>query len=225
MKKKYIIIILSIIVILCGLFIFINPTNTTIEPNVNEKLEDNSDKNQENTKEEIKFLKEIVGIKAEQVELVNNPVGLKGEFIAPREAILKGVDYFLKDTKNSKMENIEIDIGKGYIYLRTTYKVNSFISTPIEVKVKPSLDESKNLVLQVYEFKFLDLNIPNWIVNIGVESFIKDWFPKDKDIKVTFDEGKVIIDKSNFESLTLNKISIESSGMRIDMIINLEKII
>lgn len=225
MKKKYIIIILSIIVILCSLFIFIKPTNTIIEPNVNEKLEDNNDKNEENVKEEIEFLREIVGIKAEQVELVNNPVGLEGEFIAPREAILNGIDYFLKDTKNSKMESLEIDIGKGYIYLRTIYKVNSFISTPIEAKVKPSLDESKNLVLQVYEFKFLDLNIPNWIVNIGVESFVKDWFPKDKDIKVTFDEGKVIIDKSNFESLILKNISIGSSGMRIDMIINLEKII
>lgn len=225
MKKKNIIIItVAVLALIAGAYIFVK-TRPVDNTNQNNKVELNNTEENENTKKEIMFLREIAGIKANEVELINNPVGLKGEFLAPRESILNGVDYFLKNTKNSKMENIEIDIGKGYIDLRTTYKVNSFISTPIEVKVKPSLDENKNLVLQVYEFKFLDLKIANWIVNIGVESFVKDWFPKDKNIKVTFEEGKVIVDKSNFDSLILNDISIDSSGMKIDMVINLEKII
>lgn len=225
MKKKNIIIIIFITVVaLFGTYIFVE-TRPTKKTSTNNKIEANESEQVDNTKEELKFLREISGVKAEKVELINDPVGLKGEFVAPRESILKGVDYFLKDTQNSKMENIEIDIGNGYVDLKTTYNVNSFISTPIEVKVKPSLDEDKDLVLEIYEFKFLDLNVPKWIVNLGVESFVKDWFPEDKDFKVNFEEGKVVVDKSNYEKVILNKLSIDTNGLKIDMVINLEKIV
>lgn len=225
MKKKHIIIILVVMAIFLGLFTLMKPVSTTIEPDTNQKEEYSEDKNEQNTKEEIKFLREIAGVKATEIELIKTPVSVKGRFIAPRESILNGVDYFLKDTENSKMKNISIDIGNGYIDLKTDYQINSFITTPIEVKVKPSLDKDKNVVIQVYEFKFLDLKIADWIVNIGVESFIKDWFPKDQNIKVSFEEGKVVIDKSNFDSVSIENLFIDSKAMKIDMIINLEKII
>lgn len=223
-NKKAIITTVVIIVALTLGYYFMKPAPVD-NSSTNNKVEDNKKEEEENTSEGIKFLRQIAGVKATEIEIIDNPVGIKGEFLAPRESILNAVDYFLKDTKNSKMENTGIDLGKGYIDLSTDYKVNSFITTPIKVKVKPSLDESKNLVLEVYELKFLDLKIANWIVNMGVESFIKDWFPKDKDFKVTFEEGRVIVDKSNFESIILNEISIDPKGMKIDMIINLEKII
>lgn len=223
-KNKILLIVLIALIATGGIYVFVK-TRPIDNTSNNSKVEENKSDNIENVKEEIKFLKEISGVKAENIELINDPVGLKGEFVAPRESILNGVGYFLKDTENSKMENIQIDIGNGYIYLTTTYKVNSFMSTPIEVKVKPSLDKNKNLVLEVSEFKFIDLNVPKWIVNLGVEGFVKDWFPEDKDFKVTFDEGRVVVDKSNYEKVILNNISIDVDGMKIDMIINLEKII
>ena len=223
-NKKITASILIVLVALLGTYIYVK-TRPVENTSTNNKTEITNPNKEEKVKEEIKFLREIEGIKAENIELINKPVGLKGEFVAPRESILKGVHYFLKDTKNIKMENIEIDIGNGYIDLRTNYIVNSFISTPIQVKVKPTLDSDKNLVLQVSEFKFLDLNIPKWIVNIGVESFVKDWFPEDKNFKVAFDEGRVVVDKSNYEKVILNKISIDNNEMKIDMIVNLEKII
>lgn len=224
MKNKKLIIIttISIIVTLSAITITqknIENTNTT------EKVEEIPQEDFNKDKKELSFLKSISGIKANEIELIDNPIGLKGEFIAPSKSILKGIDYFLKDTQNSKMENIKIDFGEGYIFLKTTYKVNTFIKTPIEVKVKPTVDSSKNLVLQVYDFKFLDLKIADWILNIGVESFVKDWFPVDKEIKVTFEDGEVIIDRSNFESIILNSISINENGLKIDMIVDLEKVI
>jgi len=222
-KNKIIIIISALIILIAGYFII--KTNNTSDNKVNTKVEQNIKQENKSLEEGLDFLKEIAGVKANNIELINNPVGLKGEFVAPRESILKGVDYFLKDTKNDKMEDIGIDIGNGYIYLRTTYKVNSFIKTPIEVKVKPSLDKEKDLVLEVSQFKFLDLNVPKWIVNLGLKNFIKDWFPDDNKFKVTFEEGKVVIDKSNYDKITIDNISIDNNGMKIDMIINLEKMV
>lgn len=222
-KNKIIIIISALIILIAGYFII--KTNNTSDNKVNTKVEQNIKEENKSLEEGLDFLKEIAGVKANNIELINNPVGLKGEFVAPRESILKGVDYFLKDTKNDKMEDIGIDIGNGYIYLRTTYKVNSFIKTPIEVKVKPSLDKEKDLVLEVSQFKFLDLNVPKWIVNLGLKNFIKDWFPDDNKFKVTFEEGKVVIDKSNYDKITIDNISIDNNAMKIDMIINLEKMV
>lgn len=222
-KNKIIIIISALIILIAGYFII--KTNNTSDNKVNTKVEQNIKQENKSLEEGLDFLKEIAGVKANNIELINNPVGLKGEFVAPRESILKGVDYFLKDTKNDKMEDIGIDIGNGYIYLRTTYKVNSFIKTPIEVKVKPSLDKEKDLVLEVSQFKFLDLNVPKWIVNLGLQNFIKDWFPDDNKFKVTFEEGKVVIDKSNYDKITIDNISIDNNAMKIDMIINLEKMV
>lgn len=222
-KNKIIIIISALIILIAGYFII--KTNNTSDNKVNTKVEQNIKQENKSLEEGLNFLKEIAGVKANNIELINNPVGLKGEFVAPRESILKGVDYFLKDTKNDKMEDIGIDIGNGYIYLRTTYKVNSFIKTPIEVKVKPSLDKEKDLVLEVSQFKFLDLNVPKWIVNLGLKNFIKDWFPDDNKFKVTFEEGKVVIDKSNYDKITIDNISIDNNAMKIDMIINLEKMV
>ena len=222
-KNKIIIIISALIILIAGYFII--KTNNTSDNKVNTKVEQNIKQENKSLEEGLDFLKEIAGVKANNIELINNPVGLKGEFVAPRESILKGVDYFLKDTKNDKMEDIGIDIGNGYIYLRTTYKVNSFIKTPIEVKVKPSLDKEKDLVLEVSQFKFLDLNVPKWIVNLGLKNFIKDWFPDDNKFKVTFEEGKVVIDKSNYDKIIIDNISIDNNAMKIDMIINLEKMV
>ena len=222
-KNKIIIIISALIILIAGYFII--KTNNTSDNKVNTKVEQNIKQENKSLEEGLDFLKQISGVKANNIELINNPVGLKGEFVAPRESILKGVDYFLKDTKNDKMEDIGIDIGNGYIYLRTTYKVNSFIKTPIEVKVKPSLDKEKDLVLEVSQFKFLDLNVPKWIVNLGLKNFIKDWFPDDNKFKVTFEEGKVVIDKSNYDKITIDNISIDNNAMKIDIIINLEKMV
>ena len=222
-KNKIIIIISALIILIAGYFII--KTNNTSDYIVNTKVEQNIKQENKSLEEGLDFLKQISGVKANNIELINNPVGLKGEFVAPRESILKGVDYFLKDTKNDKMEDIGIDIGNGYIYLRTTYKVNSFIKTPIEVKVKPSLDKEKDLVLEVSQFRFLDLNVPKWIVNLGLKNFIKDWFPDDNKFKVTFEEGKVVIDKSNYDKITIDNISIDNNAMKIDMIINLEKMV
>ena len=199
--KRITIIIILIIAVLLGVYLFV-PIN-------NSKGEDISYK--PNNKIEATDNKETVGI--------------KGEFLAPKESILNGVDYFLKHTENDKMTNVKVDIGDSYIAIRVDYKITKSITTPIEVKIIPTLNNNKDLELKIKEVKFLDLKVADWIVNMGLKSFIKDWFPKDENINVEFKDGVVVIYKDNFNGIELDKLKVESTGLNINMTIDLNTII
>lgn len=223
--KKISILIVILVLVLLGVYVFISinkdTTNDIIyEPNTQTEILENNE-----TIQEIEFLKSISGVKANDIELIDNPVGIKGEFVAPRESILRGVDYFLQHTKNDKMENVKVDIGKGYISIRVDYNIIKNITTPIEVKVIPSLNVNKDLELKIQEVKFLDLKISDWLVNIALKSFIKDWFPKGEDINIDFKEGSVIIYKDNFKGISIDKLKVESSALNINMTIDLNTIL
>lgn len=221
--KKISILIATVIIVLLGVFTFIYINNNDdVSYNPNNKLEDIQNNE---TIQELEFLKSISGVKAKNIELIDNPVGIKGEFIAPKESILKGVDYFLQHTKNDKMENVKVDLGKGYISISVDYKITKNITTPIKVKVIPTLNNNKDLELKIQEVKFLDLKISDWLVNIALKSFIKDWFPKNKDINIDFKEGFVIIYKDNFKGINIDKLKVELTGLNIDMTIDLNIII
>lgn len=172
----------------------------------------------------LSFLEAIAGLKANNIEIIDDPVGLKGEFFAPDEAIVSGINYFLEETDNDKMENLNIASGKGVININVDYKVTDTIKTPIELKIKPTLNEAKDLVINIEEVKFLDLKIAKWIVNMALDNFIKDWFPEQGDLKIDFNKGSVIIYKENFKGLEINDISLEN-GLEINVIIDLKKIL
>ena len=223
--KRIVIIIVLLISLLLGIYLLIPNNNSKgedISYKTNNEIECND--NKENIPV-IDFLKSISGLKAKSIELIDSPVGIKGEFLVPRKSILNGVDYFLKYTKNDKMENVKVDIGNGYISVRVDYKIINNVTTPIEVKVVPKLNNDKGLELKIKEVKFLDLKIANWIVNLGINSFIKDWFPKDEYINIDFKEGLVVIYKDNFKEIELDSLEIESTGLNINMTIDLCTII
>ncbi|WP_282193084.1 hypothetical protein [Romboutsia ilealis] len=223
--KRIIVIIILVISVILGIYLFTlsnDSKNEDISYKPNDKIEATNNKE---TVPVIDFLKSISGLKAKNIELIDSPVGIKGEFLAPRESILNGVDYFLKRTENDKMTNVKVDIGDSYIVIRVDYKITNSITTPIEIKVIPRLNNNKDLELKIKEVKFLDLKIADWIVNIGLKSFIKDWFPNDKQINIEFKEGVVIIYKDNFKGIYLDTLKVESTGLNINMTIDLDTII
>ncbi len=219
-KKISIVIIVLVLVITIGFIVFSNKkespkTNTDISDiKVEETITDNTDA--------VQFLKSVSGIKANNVEITDNPVGVKGEFLAPEKSISSGVDYFLKETNNDKIENLNINLDNNTINIRVDYKVSKFIKVPVEVQVVPSLNKEKDLVLNIQKVKLLDMKLYDWIVDVSVNSFIKDWFPKESGLKVTFNEGNVVIDKDNFKGISIDNINLDKNNLKIDMFIDLQ---
>lgn len=184
------------------------------------KIENNKGTVENSKEKNLTFFRDIAGVKAKNIELINNPVGVKGEFLVPEKSILNGINYFLKLTKNDKISNVNIDIEENGIIAKVDYKVNKSITTPIEVKFLPTVDKNNNLILNIKEVKLLDLKLYDWIVDIALKSFIKDWFSKDSNIDVKFEKGNVVIDKNNFKEVILKNISLGPKDLKINMIID-----
>lgn len=228
MNKKIILGISVAIIVLCvGIigFNFYNKQAANKDPLKGQETEkEEASTNIEGKESILKFIESISGLKANNIEIIDNPAGFKGEFFAPDEAIVNGVDYFLKETNNDKMENLNIVSEEGAINIKIDYKVTSNIKTPIEVKIKPTINEAKDLVINIEEVKFLDLKIAKWIVNLALDNFIKDWFPSNGDFKVDFNKSNVIIYKDNFNGVEISNISLEN-GLEIEVVIDLKKVL
>lgn len=224
MKNKRNIIILVIIVsitIISGIIVF------TLS-NKNENVS-NEDITNEIVKEElgqgaVEFLNAIAGIKAENIEIINSPViGVKGKIVATETSIVNGINYFLKNTNNDKMKNLQIDINNDSIDLYVNYVVTDTFTTPIKVSITPALNDNKDLVINIEEVKILDLKLANFLVNLALKTFVKDWF-NDSNMKVEYEKSKVIIDKENFEGINIDSILVSNDGISLDVIIDAAKI-
>lgn len=226
MKNKKQKIFLSIIIffILSATIIFSIKKLETQPIQQVKKIEKNKDIVENSESKNLTFFRYIAGVKATNIELIDNPVGVKGEFLVPEKSILNGINYFLKETKNDKISNVNIDIEENGIIAKVDYKVNQNITTPIEVKFLPTVDKNNNLILNIKEVKLLDLKLYDWIVDIALKSFIKDWFSKDSNINVKFEKGNVVIDKNNFKEVMLKNISLGPKNLKINMIIDFNHI-
>lgn len=223
-KKQKIFLGIIIFLILSATIIFSIKKLETQPIQQVKKIEKNKDIVENSEAKNLTFFRDIAGVKATNIELIDNPVGVKGEFLVPEKSILNGINYFLKETKNDKINNVNIDIEENGIIAKVDYKVNQNITTPIEVKFLPTVDKNNNLILKIKEVKLLDLKLYDWIVDIALKSFIKDWFSKDSNINVKFEKGNVVIDKNNFKEVMLKNISLGSKDLKINMIIDFNHI-
>ncbi|MGL5558374.1 MAG: hypothetical protein ACRDC3_04440 [Paraclostridium dentum] len=223
-KKQKIFLGIIIFLILSATIIFSIKKLETHPIQQVKKIEKNKGIVENSEAKNLTFFRDIAGVKATNIELIDNPVGVKGEFLVPEKSILNGINYFLKETKNDKINNVNIDIEENGIIAKVDYKVNQNITTPIEVKFLPTVDKNNNLILNIKEVKLLDLKLYDWIVDIALKSFIKDWFSKDSNIDVKFEKGNVVIDKNNFKQVMLKNISLGSKDLKINMIIDFNHI-
>ncbi len=224
MKNKRIIIILIILILVIATIIGCSYFNKS-KDNSNENIKNEEINNSNNGDIEgiTEFLSAISGVKAVDIEIINNPVGFKGELFAPKESITNGVDYYLAHTNNEKMKDLKVDIGENLLSIYVNYKVNKIIKTPIEVRVNPVLNENKDLVINIDEVRFLDIKVADWIVNLVLNSFVKDWFPSDGNLKLEFNKGNVVVYKENFKGININQLSIEEDGLKINVSIDLRE--
>lgn len=221
-RKRNIIIIILILLFIIGsaLFVIMKSGNKAI---INEEIKSETIDKVEGT-EMLEFLNAISGVKAENLEIINNPViGVKGKIFIPKTAILSGLNYFLDNTNNDKMRNLELDIENNSINIYVNYAVTDKIDTPIKVNITPSLNDNNDLVIDIGSVKILDLKLGDFFVNLVLKTFVKDWFIS-SDIKVEYENSKVIISKENFNGITLNSILVNDDGIALDMIIEAKKV-
>lgn len=170
----------------------------------------------------IDFFYAIEGVKAESLEIINDPVvGVKGKIFVPDTAIVNGINYFLEKTNNNKMSNLEVVTENNSISLYVDYAVTDKINTPIKVDISPSINENKDLVIDIGSVKILDLKLADFIVNLALKTFTKDWFAN-SDIIVTYENNKVTISKDNFNGMSFDSILVSDEGITLDMIISAE---
>lgn len=222
MKDRRIVLIISLIVIVVAIIfgvIFIGKLNNNDEANNRTNSEDRYE-----TKELLDFLSSIAGVKASDIEIIDDPVGFKGKLFISEESMLKGVNYFLQKTNNEKMENLDIDVCDGSIEIYVNYNITEKIKTPIRVSVKPRLSDNKDLIISIEEVKFLDLKIAKFIVNMALRSFIQDWFPKESDIKVEYNKGNIVVHKENFKGVNLEGVSLDGDKLILETVIDLKTI-
>ena len=199
-----------IIAILLGLFILGSIVFVAIKVEKQPEIKEDIKKEETNEKVDsdiMDFLNAIAGVKAEELEIINNPIiGVKGKIFVPEESIVNGINYFLEKTDNN-------------ISLYVNYAVTDKISTPIKVDISPNLNENKDLVINIGSVKILDLKLADFIVNLALKTFIKDWFVN-SDIIVAYENNKVIISKENFNGIDLNSILVSDEGITLDMMID-----
>jgi hypothetical protein len=224
-NKRIIVVLVALLIIIISIFGCSHFSKSIDNSNENIKNEQSINSETYDIEKAVEFLGSVSGVKAVDVEIINNPIGFKGELFVPKESIANGVDYYLSHTNNEKMKDLKISIDEKFISIYVNYKVNNIIKTPIEVIIKPILNENKDLVINIDEVKFLDIKVADWIVNLTLNSFIKDWFPSNGDLRIEFNKGNVVIYKENFQGISLNNISIEDQGLNINMSIDLKKII
>ena len=221
-KRNIIISIIILITIILGAIVLYIYGKDKDIPNENLTSEIINEKLEEGT---IGFLNSISGIKAENMEIINQPViGVKGKVIVPEVSIINGIKYYLKSTKNDKMSNLEVDIQNNSIDLYVNYAVNDSFNTPIKVNITPSLNENKDLVINIGEVKVLDLKLANFLVNLALKTFVKDWF-NDSNMKVDYEKSKVIIYKENFEGIDIDSILVNNDDITLGIIIDARKIL
>ena len=198
--------------------------NTKNKPILKEEIK-NDTVDKVATNETLEFLNAISGVKAENIEIINSPVlGIKGKVFAPKISIVNGINYFLDNTNNDKMKNLEVDIENNGINLYVNYAVTDKINTPIKVNITPSLNENNDLVIDIGSVNILDLKLSDFLVNLALNTFVKDWFVN-SNIKIEYEKNKVILSKENFDGITLNSILVNDDGIALDMIIEAEKLI
>lgn len=225
MKNKRIAIILIILLLVITGIIGCTYFNKSID-NSDDQIKNEQISNSNNdTADIVEFLGSIAGVKVIDIEIINNPVGFTGEIYAPKESIKNGVYYYLFNTNNEKMEDLKIDIDDNSLSVYVNYKVNKVIKTPIEVKVNPELNDNGDLVINIDEVKLLDIKIADWVVNLVLNNFIKDWFPSNVDLNLEFNKGNVVVYRENFKGISINEISLEEEGLKVNVTIDLEKIL
>ena len=167
-------------------------------------------------KEQMQYLQSLVGLESKNIKILDNPLRIEGSFYIPEETILTFINHYLESSNNKDITNLNITINKNALTISGQYKLLTYLKTPIDIDILPTITEDNDLKLNLKDIRLLNLSLNENIIDAVIDS----WFSDLKNISV--DEGDVIIDKSFFKNTEIKSISLKEDYLVIDLTFKIE---
>ena len=212
-KRK---IIIPLIILIFIILLFVGIYELSIKNNKKSSLDIDVNTSLNIPKEQMQYLQSLVGLESKNIKILDNPLRIEGSFYIPEETILTFINHYLESSNNKDITNLNITINENALTISGQYKLLTYLKTPIDIDILPTITKDKNLKLNLKDIRLLNLSLNDNIIDAVVDS----WFSNLENISV--DRGDVIIDKSFFKNTEIKSISLKEDYLVIDLIIKIQ---
>lgn len=167
-------------------------------------------------KEQMQYLQSLVDLESKNMKILDNPLRIEGSFYIPEETILTFINHYLESSNNKDITNLNITINKNALTISGQYKLLTYLKTPIDIDILPTITKEKNLRLNLKDIRLLNLSLNENIIDAVIDS----WFSDLENISV--DRGDVIIDKSFFKNTEIKSIDLKEDYLVIDLSLKIQ---
>ena len=167
-------------------------------------------------KEQMQYLQSLVGLESKNIKILDNPLRIEGSFYIPVETILTFINHYLESSNNKDITNLNITINENALTISGQYKLLTYLKTPIDIDILPTITKEKNLRLNLKDIRLLNLSLNENIIDAIIDS----WFSDLENISV--DRGDVIIDKSFFKNTEIKSIDLKEDYLVIDLSLKIQ---
>ena len=212
-KRK---IIMPLIILIFIILLFVGIYELSIKNNKKSSLDIDVNTSLNIPKEQMQYLQSLVGLESKNIKILDNPLRIEGSFYIPEETILTFINHYLESSNNKDITNLNITINENALTISGQYKLLTYLKTPIDIDILPTITKEKNLRLNLKDIRLLNLSLNENIIDAVIDS----WFSDLENISV--DRGDVIIDKSFFKNTEIKSISLKEDYLVIDLSLKIQ---
>lgn len=212
-KRK---IIIPLIILIFIILLFVGIYELSIKNNKKSSLDIDVNTSLNIPKEQMQYLQSLVGLESKNIKILDNPLRIEGSFYIPEETILTFINHYLESSNNKDITNLNITINENALTISGQYKLLTYLKTPIDIDILPTITKEKNLRLNLKDIRLLNLSLNDNIIDAVVDS----WFSNLENISV--DRGDVIIDKSFFKNTEIKSIDLKEDYLVIDLSLKIQ---
>ena len=167
-------------------------------------------------KEQMQYLQSLVGLESKNIKILDNPLRIEGSFYIPEETILTFINHYLESSNNKDITNLNITINENDLTISGQYKLLTYLKTPIDIDILPTITKEKNLRLNLKDIRLLNLSLNENIIDAVIDS----WFSDLENISV--DRGDVIINKLLLKNTKIKSIDLKEDYLVIDLSLKIQ---
>ena len=212
-KRK---IIIPLIILIFIILLYVGIYELSIKNNKKSSLDIDVNTSLNIPKEQMQYLQSLVGLESKNIKILDNPLRIEGSFYIPEETILTFINHYLESSNNKDITNLNITINENALTISGQYKLLTYLKTPIDIDILPTITKEKNLRLNLKDIRLLNLSLNENIIDAVIDS----WFSDLENISV--DRGDVIIDKSFFKNTEIKSIDLKEDYLVIDLSLKIQ---